>query len=75
MLLPNKTISYKESVFILFPIILATIKSHARINIIDLYKSVKKDCKSIIQFTQSLDCLYALNKIKFNFETGEIEIC
>lgn len=75
MLLPNKTISYEESVFILFPLILTAIKSHPRIKVMDLYKSIKKDCKSIIQFTQSLDCLFALNKIELNIENGEIEIC
>lgn len=75
MLLPNKTISYNESVLMLFPLILHTIETNPGTNVIDLYECIKKDCASIIQFTQSLDCLFALGRIDFSDETGGLVIC
>jgi len=75
MLLPNKTISYNESVLMLFPLILHTIETSPEIKVIDLYETVKKECTSIIQFTQSLDCLFALGRIDFSAGTGGLVLC
>ena len=75
MLLPNKTISYNESVLMLFPLILRTIGNTPEIKVKDLYESIKNDCISIIQFTQTLDCLFALGRIDFSAENGGLILC
>lgn len=75
MLLPNKTISYNESVLVLFPSILHTVEESPGISVIDLFNSLKDECNSIIQFTQSMDCLFALGRIDFSDEAGGLVLC
>ena len=75
MLLPNKTISYNESVLMLFPLILHTIEDSPEISVRDLYNSIKAHCNSVIQFTQSMDCLFALGRIDFSAGTGGLVLC
>ena len=75
MLLPNKTISYNESVLMLFPLILHTIEERPDISVIDLYNSLKDECTSVIQFTQSMDCLFALGRIDFSAGSGGLILC
>lgn len=75
MLLPNKTISYNESVLMLFPLILHTVEENPGMSVIDLFNSLKEECNSIIQFTQSMDCLFALGRIDLSAETGGLVLC
>lgn len=75
MLLPNKTISYNESVLMLFPLILHTIEKQPDISVIELYNSLKEECTSVIQFTQSMDCLFALGRIDFSAGSGGLVLC
>ena len=75
MLLPNKTISYNESVLMLFPLILHTIEEQPDISVVELYNTLKEECTSVIQFTQSMDCLFALGRIDFSAGSGGLILC
>ena len=75
MLLPNKTISYNESVLMLFPLILHTIEKQPDISAVELYNTLKEECTSVIQFTQSMDCLFALGRIDFSAGSGGLILC
>ena len=74
MMLPNKTISYDNSVISKFPIILKLLQKKKSVKAGVLYKSLKKNFSSIHVFVQTLDCLFALGKIKFN-DNEEIALC
>jgi len=74
MMLPNKTISYDNSVISKFPIILKLLQNKKSVKAGVLYKSLKKNFSSIHVFVQTLDCLFALGKIKFN-DNEEIALC
>ncbi len=41
----------------------------------ELFESCKKDFENITEFIQTVDCLFALSKVKLNKVTGEIELC
>ncbi len=73
MLLPNKTVSYKESIISRFPVVLKFI-SQKSVPVTELYQNLKKEFSSICMFVQTLDCLYALGKIDLNSE-GELFLC
>ncbi|RDY22599.1 hypothetical protein CHF27_012540 [Romboutsia maritimum] len=71
MIIPNKVVSYKESIiFKMLKII--SLKSERRISINDLYKKVSKFYDSIDEFIYSLDTLYLLNCIDVDFDKGEV---
>ena len=77
MLLPNKTVTYNESIISKFPFVLnllCNIKER-EINIYDLCKKTNKEFGSTADFIQTLDALFALNKIKLDENSGEIVIC
>lgn len=69
MKLPNKVITYNESILRLFPIILSTLKIKDY-SVIELY--FKINIRDINEFMDALDCLYAINKITFNDLTREL---
>lgn len=73
MLLPNKVIRYEESVISKFPIILQKLTEQKTSNPKALFEACKDDFSGINVFLQTLDCLYAMNKIEF--EDGVITIC
>lgn len=74
MMLPNKTISYDNSVIAKFPLVLKLLHTQKSVKAGVLYKSLKKEFSSIHVFIQTLDSLFALGKIKFN-ENEEISLC
>lgn len=71
MRLPNKITSYSESVLSKFCAILNII-SKSDISIYELYNLITDNFDSVIEYIDVLDCLFALNKIEFNENTGEI---
>ena len=71
MKLPNKVISYNESILSLFPILLFSLQKSAS-SILQLYEQVKSKNKDVNDFLVALDCLYALNKISFNDTNGRL---
>ncbi len=70
MLLPNKIISYNESILSKFPIVLNTLEDHDYL-IIDLYAQLKTYL-GIECFIEVLDCLFALGKIEIDYTTRSI---
>lgn len=74
MMLPNKTITYNESVISKFPLVLKFLQNQKSVKAVVLYEKLKNQFQSIHVFVQTLDCLYALEKIKFNDEM-EIALC
>lgn len=77
MLLSNKTVTYKESIISKFPFILNLLcnTKERKIKIYDLCKKTNKEFESTTDFIQTLDALFALNKIKLDENSGEIVIC
>ncbi len=67
MLLPNKLISYDQSILPKLPIILKELKK-GPISVKELYKRVIKRMSGISEFIDALDCLYALGKVEFDEE-------
>lgn len=65
MLLPNKLISYDQSILPKLPIILKELKD-SPISVHELYKRVIKKMSGVSEFIDVLDCLYALGKIEFD---------
>jgi hypothetical protein len=62
MKLPNKFITYKESIISKFPLVLEELKDYD-LSISDLYKKIRKNIDGVQEYLDILDCLYALNKI------------
>lgn len=73
MKLPNKIVSYDESI-LSKGVVLLEILSKNDMNIMDLYNVSKKQYKSVSDYIEALDCLYLLNKIVFIEESEMIHI-
>ena len=71
MRLPNKVITYKESILPKFPVILKIVRN-ADITPNNLYKRVKGQFEDIGEYLEVLDCLYALGKIELDEKRGVI---
>lgn len=69
MILPNKIFSYSESTISKFPVILTYIKQ-SPITVWELYKKVKRFVHNTEEFISVLDCLYALNKVNYDYTKG-----
>ena len=74
MLLPNKIIRYEESVISKFPIVLQKLTDRKSMRPTELFKSCKANFSGVNVFLQTLDCLYAMNKIELN-NNGGISLC
>lgn len=71
MRLPNKVVTYRESLLAKFPIILAIVREQ-EITVDLLYKKVKSKVEDIGEFMEIMDCLYALGKIELDVKRGII---
>ena len=67
MRLPSKITSYRESVISKFSPVLSVLKE-SDIEIFALYKTTMKYFSSIEEFMDTLECLFALQKIKYDEE-------
>lgn len=72
MKLPNKIFTYQESSISKFPIVLNIIVQHGNISISDLYNNTNRYFGDITEFLETIECLYALGKITYNFELRKI---
>ena len=63
MKLPNKFITYKESVISKFPLVLEELKT-CDLSVLELYKKIRNRIDGVTELLDILDCLYALNKIE-----------
>ena len=70
MRLPNKVISYNESIISKFSIILNLLKSKDY-KVMELYEKIKADL-DIECFIETLDCLFALGKIVIDYKARRI---
>jgi len=71
MKLPNKVITYKESLLAKFPVVLGILKGQEMSPDL-LYKKVKSKVDDIGEFMEIMDCLYALGKIELDVKKGVI---
>jgi len=71
MNLPNKSVSYEESVISKFPLVLKAIPSGG-LSPLNLYNIVKDSLLDIAEFTDVLDCLFVLGKIRLDAEKGAL---
>lgn len=64
MKLPSKLFSYEESIFSKFPLILKILRENP-IRVKELYYQSLQHFDSITEFVETLDALYALDKIEY----------
>ena len=69
MKLPNKVISYQESVLSKLTVLL-DILSVRDSSLIELYFNTKQYFSDTSEFIDTVDCLFALNKLKYNEDSG-----
>jgi len=65
MKLPNKVTSYKESVLGKLTVLL-DILSAKDSSLIELYLNTKQHFSDTSEFIDTVDCLFALNKLEYN---------
>lgn len=69
MKLPNKIISYKESVLSRFPLVLSVLSENP-VGVYDLFELNKDSFTDIEEYMDTIECLYALKKVTFDDESG-----
>ena len=67
MRLPSKITSYRESVLNKFPLILSVLQN-ADTGVFALYEATMDHFSNIEEFLDTLDCLFALNKVGYDAE-------
>ncbi|EGR4176547.1 hypothetical protein FLL83_10610 [Vibrio cholerae] len=72
MIVPNKSIRFKDS--IMFKMLCILDLEFDEIEVSDLYKKIKKHFDCIDEFVYSLDLLYILDKIKVT-DSGKVIKC
>ncbi|MEI3336982.1 MAG: ABC-three component system middle component 7 [Clostridium sp.] len=72
MKLPNKLYSYSESVISKFPVVLSILRKEGSLTILQLYDKVNRKIGNIDEFIETLDCLYLLGKIEYDYESRRI---
>lgn len=72
MKLPNKLFAYNESIISKFPIVLKEVEKNRSISFYALYINVINKFDDISEFLQTLDCLYALGKISYDYKLRRI---
>ncbi len=65
MRLPNKVTTYKESCFSKFPIVLSNLSVKKK-SPYELYNALAKNFDSVTEFIDTLDCLFALEKLTYD---------
>lgn len=71
MKMPSKVTDYKESTLASLPKIMKKLNEQA-MNPQDLYKSTRRYFDDVGEFVEALDCLFILNRIRIDEETGVI---
>lgn len=67
MRLPSKITSYGESVISKFPPVLSALQE-ADMGVLALYEATMTHFNSIEEFMDTLDCLFALQRIRYDAE-------
>lgn len=63
MKLPNKAVSYKQSILFKLPLILEVLEK-GDYSPQELYRKLENKFDNIVEFTNSLTCLFALGQVK-----------
>ena len=71
MKMPSKVTDYKESTLESLPKIMKKLNEQA-MNPQDLYKRTRRSFDDVGAFVEALDCLFILNRIRIDEETGVI---
>lgn len=71
MRLPSKIISFKESTLNKFPVLLRKVDERDW-SPCELYEQTKRYFEGIEDYIDTLDGLFAMNKITFDWENGRI---
>ena len=71
MKLPNKVITYNESIISKFPIVLNILRNED-CKAIELFNQIKNHIEDIDDFLDVLDCLFALGAINLNEQTRRL---
>lgn len=69
MKLPNKVTSYQESILSKLPVLLDVL-SIKDSSLIELYFETKQYFSDTPEFIDTVDCLFALNKLEYNEKLG-----
>lgn len=69
---PNKVTSFKESILYKMTIVLETLNC-GELSVEDLYKKCRRSFETTADFIETLDALYALDKIKIQIYSRRIE--
>lgn len=69
MKLPNKVTSYQESILSKLTVLL-DILSVRDLSLIELYFNTKQYFSDTLEFIDTIDCLFALNKLEYNENLG-----
>lgn len=67
MRLPSKITSYSESVISKFPSVLSVLQE-ADTGVFTLYEATMKHFSGIEEFMDTLDCLFALQRVRYDEE-------
>jgi hypothetical protein len=70
MILPNKVVSFDESVLSLLPNLLQ--RGPAPISLASLYEEASAEFESVDQFLLTLDLLFILERISVDMESGVV---
>ena len=73
MKFPSKITSYSESTLCKLPVLLDCL-SQRRYTVYSLYQETKSSFRSVEEYLDALDCLFALEKIRF-LETEKVIYC
>jgi hypothetical protein len=72
MLLPNKIISFQNSILSKLPPVLNLVRQEGKSSL-ELFEEAKPYVRDIAEYIEVLDCLYALGKIEYNNKTRTID--
>lgn len=72
MKFPNKLYTFNESIFNNFTIILTVLKKNNDIKILELFELTRNKFLNISEFLETLEALYLLKKIEYNYITRRI---
>lgn len=73
MKLPSKVTDYRDSVLMRFPKVLRELDKYP-LTPQALFRRTKRSFANVGEFVETLDCLFILDKIQIDEETGVIQI-
>ncbi|WGV60434.1 hypothetical protein QIH01_04700 [Brevibacillus brevis] len=75
MIVPNKVISFQESIINKMLIILEQLRRNEHYKVADLFLEHGRKFEGIEEFVYALDVLFLLDEIDLDVDSGVIKIC